>query len=210
MLFRTYLQQLPTDPGWWLLLLVPYPGTQSCCWEYSHNHQHQHIPSCSKEGNPLHQSWRKTPGRFTDSNLHKAPNNRDFPSTLQQHLSRQTLPSSEYSKHLITMELIVFWEERIEEAMRGKVLSIRSWWRSAIKSLSKAAEKSMRWLRLKRADPWHATGKHAGTCRLCRLGEGVWCCEAQNTQWTQETSLMTRPSTSMRCLILLDQGGSEQ
>uniref|UniRef100_A0A8D0AKD5 Zgc:195245 n=1 Tax=Sander lucioperca TaxID=283035 RepID=A0A8D0AKD5_SANLU len=36
--------------------------------ELSLSHQHQQTPSCSKEGSPLHQSWRETPGTLTINN----------------------------------------------------------------------------------------------------------------------------------------------
>ncbi len=32
------------------------------CWELRLSHQHQQVPSCFKEGNLLHQSWREAPG----------------------------------------------------------------------------------------------------------------------------------------------------
>lgn len=116
---------------------------------------------------------------------------------------------SEYTKHLFMLELMVPWEEN--ERMGAKyeeLVEERQGTLSPRAKLQRNHEVAV----LKRADPRHATGKHARTWspRLARLGEGVWCCETQNTQWTQETSLMTRPSTSMRYLFPLDRGGSEQ
>lgn len=100
--------------------------------------------------------------------------------------------TSEVSKQLIMLELTVPWKERIEEAnerkhakyqvlveecrergCRGfagrsfsKVLSRLGITgvakKRAIQSASEAAEKATRWLWIKRADPWTATGTQVG------------------------------------------------
>eukprot|EP00066_Takifugu_rubripes_P027132 XP_011616398.1 PREDICTED: uncharacterized protein LOC105418502 [Takifugu rubripes] len=112
--------------------------------------------------------------------------------------------TSEASKHLIMLELIVPWEERIEEANERKRAKYQELveecrgrgWRTfyepievgcrgfagrslckafgrlgitgtakkrAIKAASEAAERATRWLWLKKADPWVATGTQAGS-----------------------------------------------
>ncbi|XP_056906313.1 uncharacterized protein LOC130535346 [Takifugu flavidus] len=100
---------------------------------------------------------------------------------------------SEASKYLIMLDLTVPWEEQIEEANKRKRAKYqelveecrgrahKSWLirlcrtlpdrlgvtgtakKRAIKSASEAAEKATRWLWLKRADPWVATGTQAGS-----------------------------------------------
>ena len=74
----------------------------------------------------------------------------------------------------------------------------------AIQSASKAAEKATRCFWIKRGlIRGLLLGRKSGLDqpRLGRLGEGVWCCETRNTQWSQDTSLRMHPSASMRCFL---------